>query len=393
MWVPAGGHGPAQPGAAEVVGGLDGARGRPCPRPGPPRSGGSPATTQWTKPSASTSRTTRPARPSRPVPPVHSSGGDTSSARHVYRAGISPSSAMAELDSVRGWTTAARRSVVDAASSSPRSPSPASTPAVAPLAATVVVVCSGCGVASDRPSAESPHAGHAQRASVNVTPRQPSPTARAGLDAAVDSRIGVSRHGARVLQTVATSDERAVRPALPPGLSMRPHLADVARLRALLGPDAAGARQSLVALGLNSSTSLVAGRVPRRRSPPRWRSTRACSCSSRPPSACGATSSARSATGSRRRSTPARSAGRCGARPCSARTCSPSMLLTMGISLALAVVAKAVAVGLGLTESIDVLDLATVSIVGGAARLGRGAGRHARADGRARSASAGTSTT
>ena len=41
------------------------------------------------------------------------------------------------------------------------------------------------------------------------------------------------------------------------------------------------------------------------------------------------------------------------------------MLLTMGISLALAVVAKAVAVGLGLPESIDVLAMATVSIVGG----------------------------
>jgi mgtE-like transporter len=42
-----------------------------------------------------------------------------------------------------------------------------------------------------------------------------------------------------------------------------------------------------------------------------------------------------------------------------------SMLLTMGISLALAVVAKAVAVGLGLPESIDLLAMATVSIVGG----------------------------
>jgi cation transporter-like permease len=40
---------------------------------------------------------------------------------------------------------------------------------------------------------------------------------------------------------------------------MRPDLASLGRLRALLGPDAAGARQSLVALGLNSSTSLVAG--------------------------------------------------------------------------------------------------------------------------------------
>ena len=45
-----------------------------------------------------------------------------------------------------------------------------------------------------------------------------------------------------------------------------------------------------------------------------------------------------------------------------------SMLLTMGISLALAVVAKAVAVGLGLTGSIDLLALATVSIVGRPAR-------------------------
>ena len=40
---------------------------------------------------------------------------------------------------------------------------------------------------------------------------------------------------------------------------MRSNLAYTARLRALLGPDAAGARQSLVALALNSSTSLLAG--------------------------------------------------------------------------------------------------------------------------------------
>ena len=40
---------------------------------------------------------------------------------------------------------------------------------------------------------------------------------------------------------------------------MRSNLAYTARLRALLGPDAAGARQGLVALGLNSSTSLLAG--------------------------------------------------------------------------------------------------------------------------------------
>src|ERR671916_1615614 len=45
----------------------------------------------------------------------------------------------------------------------------------------------------------------------------------------------------------------------PTRSSMRSNLATTARLRALLGPDAAGARQSLVALVLNSSTSLVAG--------------------------------------------------------------------------------------------------------------------------------------
>jgi len=42
-----------------------------------------------------------------------------------------------------------------------------------------------------------------------------------------------------------------------------------------------------------------------------------------------------------------------------------AMLLTMGISLALAVVAKTVAVGMGLTGSIDLLSMATVSILGG----------------------------
>jgi mgtE-like transporter len=41
------------------------------------------------------------------------------------------------------------------------------------------------------------------------------------------------------------------------------------------------------------------------------------------------------------------------------------MLLTMGISLALAVIAKGIAVGLGLPDSIDLLSLAIVSIVGG----------------------------
>src|SRR5690606_10539675 len=40
---------------------------------------------------------------------------------------------------------------------------------------------------------------------------------------------------------------------------MRSNLVLTARLRALLGPDAAGVRQSLVALGLNSASSLVAG--------------------------------------------------------------------------------------------------------------------------------------
>jgi mgtE-like transporter len=42
-----------------------------------------------------------------------------------------------------------------------------------------------------------------------------------------------------------------------------------------------------------------------------------------------------------------------------------SMLLTMAMSLALAVVAKTVAVGMGVTDSIDLLSMSTVSIAGG----------------------------
>ena len=86
--------------------------------------------------------------------------------------------------------------------------------------------------------------------------------------------------------------------------------------------------------GSTASTSLVAGAFLGAITGTLARVPRACSCSSRPPSACGATSSAPSATGSRRRSTPAPSACRSGARPCSARTCSPRASSPSGISLA-----------------------------------------------------------
>ena len=68
-------------------------------------------------------------------------------------------------------------------------------------------------------------------------------------------------------------------------------------------------------------------------------------------------------------------------------------ILTVGISLLAAVVAKVIAVGLGLEDTIGLLDLATVSIVGGVlGSVGR-AGRPRWPWPAVRSATAGTSTT
>ncbi|HEY2997735.1 MAG TPA: magnesium transporter [Acidimicrobiales bacterium] len=145
---------------------------------------------------------------------------------------------------------------------------------------------------------------------------------------------------------------------------MRSTSAFAAPLRALLGSDSSGVRQGLVALVLNSSTSLVAGA---------FLGAITGTLARYPgllvlvPAAIGLRGNIFGSFGNR-----LSTAIHAGTFRWSLRREAPlgqnvlaSMLLTMGISLALAVVAKAVAVGLGLQNSIDLLSLATVSIVGG----------------------------
>ena len=145
---------------------------------------------------------------------------------------------------------------------------------------------------------------------------------------------------------------------------MRPDFASLARLRALLGPDAAGARQSLVALGLNSSTSLVAGAFLGAITP---------TLAKYPgllvlvPAAIGLRGNIFGSFGNRLSTSIHAGTYRWSLRreAVLGQNVLAAMLLTMGISLALAVVAKTVAVGMGLTGSIDLLSMATVSILGG----------------------------
>jgi mgtE-like transporter len=145
---------------------------------------------------------------------------------------------------------------------------------------------------------------------------------------------------------------------------MRSELASSARWRALLGPDAAGARQSLVALTLNSTTSLLAGaflgaitdtlaRFP--------------GLLVLVPAAIGLRGNIFGSFGNRLSTAIHTGTFRWSLRreAVLGQNVLAAMLLTMGISLALAVVAQAVAVGSGIEGTIGLLDMATVSIVGG----------------------------
>jgi mgtE-like transporter len=137
-----------------------------------------------------------------------------------------------------------------------------------------------------------------------------------------------------------------------------------ARLRALLGPDAAGVRQSLVALSLNSSTSLVAGAVL---------GSITDTFDKYPgllvlvPAAIGLRGNIFGAFGNRISTTIHAGTFTLSAR---AETVLGQNVLAVGIltlamSAALAIVAKGVAVALGLADTIGVLDLALISVVGG----------------------------
>ncbi len=140
--------------------------------------------------------------------------------------------------------------------------------------------------------------------------------------------------------------------------------APLARLRALLGPDVAGARQSLVALVLNSSTSLVAGaflggitgtfeRYP--------------GLLVLVPAAIGMRGNVFGAFGNRLSTAMHAGTFRLSLRreTVLGQNVLGAMILTAGMSGVLAVIAKAAAVGLGVEGSIGLLDMATVSIVGG----------------------------
>jgi mgtE-like transporter len=145
---------------------------------------------------------------------------------------------------------------------------------------------------------------------------------------------------------------------------MRWRLPPVARLRALLGPDAAGVRQSLVALGLNSSTSFVAGA---------FLGSITGTLERYPgllvlvPAAIGLRGNIFGSFGNRLSTSIHSGTFRWSLRreTVLGQNVVASMLLTMAISLALAVVAKAIAVGLGIADSIDLLSMSTVSIAGG----------------------------
>jgi mgtE-like transporter len=138
----------------------------------------------------------------------------------------------------------------------------------------------------------------------------------------------------------------------------------LARLRALLGPDVAGARQSLVALVLNSSTSLVAGAFLGRITG---------TFEQYPgllvlvPAAIGLRGNIFGAFGNRLSTSMHAGTFRLSLRreTVLGQNVVGSMILTGGMSAILAVVAKSAAVGLGVENSIGLLDLATVSIVGG----------------------------
>ncbi|MBA2626187.1 MAG: magnesium transporter [Acidimicrobiia bacterium] len=162
---------------------------------------------------------------------------------------------------------------------------------------------------------------------------------------------------------------------------LRRRLRLATRLRTLLGPDPGAARQSLVALGLNSTTSLVAGamlgsitstfeRLP--------------GLLVLVPAAIGLRGNIFGTLGNRISTTIHAGTFRLSTRPETVlgQNVLAASILTLVMSVVLAVVAKAVAVALGLSETISVLDLVVISVIGGvlasvvvlAATLGLSAG-------------------
>jgi mgtE-like transporter len=145
----------------------------------------------------------------------------------------------------------------------------------------------------------------------------------------------------------------------PPPLRLR------ARLLALLGTSPDVVRQSLISLTLNSSTSLVAGAVLGSITDTFERLPGLLVLV---PAAIGLRGNVFSALGKRLSTAIHLGNFRLSMRQQSlmGQNVAASMILTLVLSLLLAVVAKTVAVALGVMNTISVLDLAVISVVGGA---------------------------
>lgn len=145
---------------------------------------------------------------------------------------------------------------------------------------------------------------------------------------------------------------------------MRPVRAALRGLVGLLGPDVAGARQSLLALLLNASTSLVAGA---------FLGAITGTLAEYPgllllvPAAIGLRGNVFGALGNRLSTSLHAGTLRFSARRDSllVQNVLAALILTVGVSLVLAVVAEVLAVVFGIEGRIGLLDLGTISIVGG----------------------------
>ncbi len=137
-----------------------------------------------------------------------------------------------------------------------------------------------------------------------------------------------------------------------------------ARLRSLLGSGSDVVRQSLVSLSLNSSTSLIAGAVLGAITDTFERFPGLLVLV---PAAIGLRGNVFSALGNRLSTAIHLGNFRLSVRrqTLMGQNVAASMVLTLALSLLLAVVAKTVAVALGVMNTISVLDLAVISIVGG----------------------------
>jgi mgtE-like transporter len=135
-------------------------------------------------------------------------------------------------------------------------------------------------------------------------------------------------------------------------------------LQALLGADAAGVRQSLVALALNSSTSLIAGAIlgsitgTFERFPGLLVLV---------PAAIGLRGNIFGTFGNRISTAIHTGSFRMSTRPDTVlgQNVLAAGILTLSMSLALAIVAKAIAAAFGLSRTIPFLDLALISVAGG----------------------------